>query len=204
MNSSSLKEIFDCTIVPEVNEILDNNYGLFFMNNAFDLFYNEYITLHDYYSKKYMNKNSDGLDTHKEIATIVIALLKAKLIKTLNSDYYGSECNRYSFNEQLAFKVSCDLLKSILVCDYKKDENLDANEKEYSINSLDCNGILFPKVSYQSYDENTITEFYYTSREGNYNILCLADKYFWLEDFNKRYIHQSFLKDTGVLIKKTN
>lgn len=120
MNSSNLKEIFDCTIAPEVNEILDNNYGLFFVNNAFDLFYNEYITLHDYYSKKYMNKNSDGLDTHKEIATIVIALLKAKLIKTLNSDYYGSECNRYSFNEQLAFKVSCDLLKSILVCDYKK------------------------------------------------------------------------------------
>lgn len=80
MNYSNLKEIFDCTIVPEVNEILDNNYGLFFVNNAFDLFYNEYITLHDYYSKKYMNKNSDGLDTHKEIATIVIALLKATII----------------------------------------------------------------------------------------------------------------------------
>ena len=137
--------------------------------------------------------NSDGLDVHKEIATIIIALLKVKIIKTLDSSYYDMPSIRFAFNEELAFRVGCDVLKTAILEGYKANEDLSEEEKEFSVREI-SNRFLLPKTSYQSYFDNVITEFYFTSREGNFNCLATADKFFWIEQFNKRKIKEKYNK----------
>lgn len=190
-----LTEIYNEIISVEAQKILDQNSGLLLVKNAFDLLKFEYQTLHDYYLKKYMHSHSDGLDIHKELATLVIAILKTKVIKTIDGAYYEPfgelSIEKHAFNETLAFYVSCDFLKSIISTDYDKDKSLSQEEKEFSINAI--NKFVVPFTTYQTYQKNIITEFYYTSREGNYNFLGLADKFFWLEYFNKRRIKQQYI-----------
>lgn len=192
MQNFELKEIFDNIIVPESERILNENPGLLLVDNAFDLFSFEYDVLHEYYSKKYMHPNSDGLDIHKEISTIIIALLKIKIIKTTSKDYYGTNEIKHAFNETLAFRVGCGILKTIIVCDYADDKKLSYEEKEFSINEIENGGLLLPKTTYQKYEQNTITEFYYTSREGSFNFLGIADKFFWIGYFNKRLVKEKY------------
>ena len=193
MKLSELNEIFEKIILPEAEGLLNQYSGLYLIENAFEVFSSEYSILHEYYLKKYMNPNSQGLDTHKEISTIVIALLKVKILKTLNEDYYKADNSKYAFNERLAFKVSCGILTTIISCDYEDDETLSPEEKTFSIKEFDNKGLLFPPTTYQEYVQNTITEFYYTSREGNYNFLGLADKIFWIEYFNKELIKGKYM-----------
>lgn len=191
MQNSELREIFDKIVLVDATEILDKNPGLFLVNNAFELFLKEYNVLHNYFLNKYMSINSKGLDTHKEIATIIISLLKVKIIKTLDSAYYETPSIKYAFNEELAFRVGCDILKSAIVCDYEDNKKLSKEEVTFSVNEI-TKKLLLPKTSYQSYMDNVITEFYYTSREGNFNFLATADKFFWIEYFNKRKIKENF------------
>lgn len=192
----NLKEIFDSIILKEAQRILDENSGLILVNNAFDLLHSEYQALHDYYLKKHMHSHSDGLDTHKELATIIIAILKVKMIKTIDGAYYESfgeiSIEKHAFNETLAFYVSCDFLQTIISCDYDQNDKMSKEEKDFSKNAVKVFSL--PHTTYQSYKQNVITEFYYTSREGNYNFLGLADKFFWLEYFNKRRIKQEYEK----------
>lgn len=194
MQKSELKDIYTSIIVPETENILRTHLGLFFVDNAFELFFSEYNVLYEYYSKKYMHPNSSGLDYHKEIATIVIALLKVRLIKTMSSDYYVDAGIKHAFNETLAFNTGCDMLKSILVCNYRDDEEMDAKKRNFCADFFDQSGLVFPKTTYQNYYQNTITEFYYTSREGSFNFLSLSDKFFWIELFNKSYANQIYYK----------
>ncbi len=193
MKNSELKDIFDNIIIKEAEDILTKNSGLFLIPNAFELLCSEYEILHKYYSKKYMHPNSKGLDTHKEISTIVIALLKVKILKTVDSTYYETSDHKYAFNERLAFCVGCDILKSAIICDYIENDKLSSEEISYSCNAIQ-EELLLPKTSYQDYKSNVITEFYYTSREGSYNFLGLADKFFWIEYFNRRITKQKYLK----------
>ncbi|GEM_PF-3130867 len=194
-SSLDLTEIYKEIISVEAQKILDENSGLLLVKNAFDLLNFEYQTLHDYYLKRYMHSHSDGLDVHKELATLIIAILKAKVIKTIDGAYYepfGSKSiEKHAFNEALAFHVSCDFLQSIISSDYAKDSSLSQEEKEFSMNAI--KKFFVPFTTYQSYEKNVITEFYYTSREGNYNFLGLAEKFFWLEYFNKRRIKQHYI-----------
>lgn len=191
MQNSELREIFDKIILVNATDILNKNSGLFLVNNAFELFSKEYHILHNYFFNKYMSINSKGLDTHKEIATIIISLLKVKVIKIFDSVYYESPSIKYAFNEELAFRVGCDVLKSSIVCDYEENTDISSEEIDFSVKEI-TNMLLLPKTSYQSYMDNVITEFYYTSREGNFNFLATADKFFWLEYFNKRRIKEKF------------
>jgi len=193
MTDSELREIYNSIILPEAESILNENSGLLLVNNAFELLSFEYAALHDYYSKKYMHPNSDGLDTHKEISTILISLLKVKILKTISSDYYGENSSKHAFNETLAFRTGCGILNSIIKCDYEENKELSKEEINYSLKELDDKGLRLPKTTYQKYDQNTITEFYYTSREGSYNFLALADKFFWIEYFNKKIIKDGYL-----------
>lgn len=194
MQNSELKEIFNNIIIPEAKQILTENYGLLFIDNAFELFLFEYRALHEYYLKKYMNPNSKGLDSHKEISTILISLLKVKPLKTVHSDYYATNSARHAFNETLAFRVGCDILKTIIKCDYEQNKELSDEERVFCINEIENSGLVLPKTTYQNYAQNSITEFYYTSREGSYNFLGLSDKFFWIEYFNKRKIKAKYLE----------
>ena len=191
MQSSELRDIYDNIIVKEAENILNKNSGLYLVKNAFELFASEYDILHQYYSKKYMHPNSDGLDTHKEISTILISLLKVKILKTLDSAYYESTSHKHAFNEALAFRVGCGILKTAIVGDYQSNDNLSDEEKKFSIMEIE-NQLSLPHTAYQTYHLNVITEFYYTSREGSYNFLGLSDKWFWIEYFNKRLIKEKY------------
>ena len=191
MQSSELKEIYNDIIVIEAERILNENMGLLLIPNAFELLWAEYIALHDYYAKKYMHPNSKGLDTHKEISTVVIALLKTKILKTVDVTYYDAATMRHAFNETLAFRVGCDILKSAIACDYQNNRSITSKEASFCIDKIN-QGISLPQTSYQSYQQTTIMEFYFTSREGSYNFLGLADKFFWIEYFNKRRIKQKY------------
>lgn len=195
MQNSELKEIFDKIILPEAQRILNEHSGLFLITEAYELFSFEYCALHKYYSQKYMHPNSNGLDTHKEISTIIIALLKTKIIKTVDPSYYESVMfSKHAFNEELAFCVGCHIIKSVMSCDYQSEDNdLSEDERNFSCNEIKRN-LLLPKTTYQDYKTNVITEFYYTSREGSFNFLGLADKFFWIEYFNKRKIKEKYNK----------
>lgn len=198
MNNTDLFDIYTNIIRKEADTILTENCGLFFLNDAYNVFSFEYKALHEYYSKKYMNPNSNGLDTHKEISTIVIALLKSKLIKTVDAAYYDCPGNsRFAFNERLAFRSGCGILKSCMVEDINTNNKMSDDEKAFCIKKLE-EKLCLPKTSYQSYEQNVITEFYYTSREGSYNILGLADKFFWIERFNKKLIRTQYLKSKNT------
>lgn len=198
MKNSELKEIFNEIILVNATQIIDKNPGLFLVNNAFELFAQEYDVLHEYFSKKFMNIHSEGLDIHKEIATVIIALLKVKIIKTLDSAYYETPSVKYAFNEELAFRTGCDVLKTAIVCDYEENKKISSEEIAFSINKINSK-FLLPKTSYQTYMDNVITEFYYTSREGNFNFLATADKFFWIEYFNKRQIKEQFKAATTTV-----
>lgn len=194
MRNTDLAEIYQNIVRPEAEKILSHNCGLFLVNDAYEIFLEEYNALHEYYTKKYMNSSSEGFDTHKEISTIIISLLKAKLIKTVDGAYYQAvRVSKCAFNEELAFFVGCGILQSCMACDYRDNEKLGEEERTFSLKEIQ-KILLLPKTSYQTYQENVITEFYYTSREGSYNVLGLADKFFWIEQFNKRHIKEKYSK----------
>lgn len=193
MQSSDFKEIYDGIICPEAVKILENNPGLYLIDNAYEVLQKEYSILYEYFTSKYMSTNSEGPDVHKEIAIIIISMLKAKVIKTLSSDYYKSTTLKFAFNEILAFSTGLGILSTAIIEDYKNNAKISQEEKDFSVNRIEKDGLLFPHTSYQSYYENVITEFYNTSREGCYNFLSMADKFFWIEYFNKRKIKQSFI-----------
>ncbi len=194
MRIGDLADIYQNIIFPEIERILTHNTGLLLVEDAYEIFLAEYDALSAYYSKKYMNEDSQGFDTHKEISTIIISLLKCKLIKTVDGAYYkAAKVSKCAFNETLAFFVACGILQSCMACDYLDNKDLDKEEREFSSNEIKRR-LLLPKTSYQTYKQNLITEFYYTSREGSYNVLALADKFFWIELFNKSQMRKKYLE----------
>ena len=148
-----------------------------------------------------MSSSSDGMDSHKEISTIVISLLKTKPIKTVNSDYYEAETERHAFNETLAFRVGCGVLTSIMAVDYRTKKDGDKDYNSYCAESIKQR-IVFPDTTYQTYKQNVITEFYYTSREGSFNFLGISDKFFWIEYYNKHILSVRYKKKQRQDTKK--
>ena len=202
MQNFELKDIYERIIEPEANILLIDNPGLFLLPTAFDVLFAEYSVLYNYYSQKFMSKESEGIDYHKEISLVVIALLKAKIIKTVDESYYYGLKERHAYNEELSFICGCKILQTIISENYNTDNTISNEEREFCKKEIQKT-LLLPKTTYASYQRNVITEFFFTSREGCFNFLALADKFFWIEYFNKRQIKERYKKKTSKSQEKT-
>lgn len=73
------------------------------------------------------------------------------------------------------------LLRALIRANAKKLSNEEMKKKV--LDAFDGE-LVFPKTNHGDYKQNLLFQLYYTKKEGNYNILALADSVFFIENYN--------------------
>ena len=125
--------------------------------------------------------NPDKLaDRHKIASCYIYAILKTDVLACSLSKQYKDEKNLL-LNERLALCFGMTLLRALILGNAKE---LKDEEVRQLVKKAFYGEFLFPKVNHGNYKQNLLLQLYYTKKEGNYNILALADSLYLIENYN--------------------
>lgn len=181
MTSEQFDFLWRTVIYNQAVEVQNRFPDILFVESVKDDILDTYNETLAYCKKKYMVDKAKLVDRHKISAIMVISILKHEPIKYLNKQYYLNP-SEWLFNESLAWTTGCSILTAFVLERIHKKYY-----KEYSSYSIDLlekafeKGIIMPRTYHGKYKNNVLFELHMTKKENNYNILALADKFFWLE-----------------------
>lgn len=182
MTFEEFNNLWDKVICNQVNEIQVRFPDVYFLEDSKQGIFDTYNETIDYCKKHYMSDCKKRVDRHKISAAIVISVLKNEPIKYINQKYFSDSPTHWLFNEQLALTTGCSVLKTFILRRIKERRYEEySSYSEEKLKTVFENGIVFPKTYHGSYKDNLLFEFYCMKKEGNYNLLSLADKFFLLE-----------------------
>lgn len=167
-------------IEPVIEEYCDNDYGIEIRPNAKDLIWNNYAKLNRHCRENYMLNPEKLMDRHKTTACYMFAILKTDVLSCSIAQDLGDE-RGLLLNERLALCFGMTLLRALILGN--ANELSDQVLKQKVKVAFDGE-IAFPKVNHGSYKNNLLLQLYYTKKEGNYNILALADSLYLIENYN--------------------
>ena len=145
--------------------------------NAKEIIFEYYSRLNQECKQYYMEDVNGKLDRHKVCACLMFAILQANVLHCEIAESDTDE--RYLvLNEHLALTVGLSLLRAFIVADITNNDGLEHKQK--LIELLD-NGIKLPKTNHGNYEENFISELYYTKKFYKYNVLSLSNTLYLLE-----------------------
>lgn len=165
---------------PVINEYCANEYGIEVRPDAEDLIWINYVKFNRHCREEYM-RNPDSLtDRHKIVACYIYAILKSDILSCSLAKQLGDEKNLL-LNERLALCFGMSLLRALIRGNIKtlKDEEIKRQVREVFKDEF-----AFPTTNHGEYKQNLLLQLYYTKKEGNYNILALADSLFLIENYN--------------------
>lgn len=167
-------------LLPVINEYCAKESGIEVRPNAEELVWGNYVKLNRHCREEYMNNPEKLADRHKITACYIYAILKADILHCSLSKELGDDMNLL-LNERLALCFGMTLLRALIRGNAKelKDEEM----KEKVLNAFE-DEMFFPKTNHGDYKQNLLFQLYYTKKEGNYNILALADSMFFIENHN--------------------
>lgn len=195
INKKDFENIWDIVILAEIAKLKKKHRDIYFNDNSKNEIFDLCNELINYCEKYYVKDPDKTVDRYTICSCIIIAILKVEPIKYLDSKYYD-DVTAWLFNEKIALTAALSVLKAFMIeCAeqgvYKglgKTElaNLKSNLSKTK------NGIVFPKIYKDSFGEKFLFELYCTKKESAYNILALANEFFFLErNTVSRYIKSS-------------
>lgn len=167
-------------IIPVFKHYQKTHGGILFPEYEFAEIRSYYEDLIGYAKRHYMSNQEGLLNRHKVSAALMIAILKAKPIKKISSDYYipnkNSEPTAWPFNERLAITVALSVLRCFIDARvyYAFSGKLISRPifedvcKEDKI--IFANGIPIRKQEREDWE----WELYQIRQDGAYNVLAIA------------------------------
>ena len=172
MTNDDFDKIWNTVVLSEFAEYEKKFPGLFLYSNSKRDVFEEYSRQNNYCKHYYMKDPTKPLDRHKVSSAIIIAILKVEPIRMSSELYIEDKEHLWLFNQKLAITVGLSVLVSFI--EYDNEENEELLNKTR-------NGIIYPEANHGTYINNFATELYYTHKDGNYNLLALANELFLLE-----------------------
>lgn len=180
LDYKSYVEYYETVIVPVVSEYCDQNAGVIVLPNAKEKIWENYEEFNCHCKHEYMKDKQGLLDRHKVTACYIYAILKTNpLVCTIA--FQNGDDSSLMLNERLAFCFGMTLLRALIHVEISK---LTDEELKKRATAIFDNQIGFPKVNHGEYKSNILSQLYQTKREGNYNVLALAETLYLLEALN--------------------
>ena len=176
----SYQECYKKILEPVIEEYRSADYGVEVRPDADKIIWKNYAKFNRHCREEYMKNPEKLTDRHKVAACYIYAILKSDILSCSLSKQLGDEKNLL-LNERLAVCFGMTLLRALIRGNAKEIKDSEIKKKLLEI----FNGELdFPKTNHGEYRENLYMQLYHTKKEGNYNILALADSLFYVECYN--------------------
>lgn len=194
MEHSEFDTIWEKVIWKKANSIMREFDGLIIHEEIDDEIYAYVEELCNYATNHYMEPHGNEpvvLNRYKIAAAYMIAILKARPLKKVDSRFYKEAHDLWIFNEELALYTGLSIIRSFLLED-ANDESCDMKEAERKrIIALFAKRIPLLQDEKKQWER----ELYYLRHEGCYNLLALAHE---LEDYIKIIMYKDELREKGL------
>lgn len=179
----SYLEYYKQIIVPVIEDYCQKDYGIIVKTNAEEIIWHNYVKFMRHCREEYMQDPEKLADRHKIVACYIFAILKSNLLTSSLSQEYGDE-KHLLLNERLAFCFGMTLLRALIRGNANQLSNQDIKK---AVLKAFNDELLFPQTNHGIYKDNFLLQLYYTKKEGNYNILALANSLYLIESYNLIY-----------------
>lgn len=176
----SYQKYYQQIIEPVINEYCSKEYGIEVRPDNQELIWKNYVKFNRHCREEYMNNPEKLTDRHKIASCYIYAILQADVLHCPLSKQLGDRTNLL-LNERLALCFGMSLLRAMV---RGKAKGIKSEEIKEKVLKAFEGEIMFPKTNHGDYKENLLFQLYYTKKEGNYNILSLADSIFLIENYN--------------------
>lgn len=165
---------------PVIDDYCSKESGIEVRPDAEVLVWRNYVKFNRHCHEEYMSDPKKLTDRHKITSCYIYAILQADILHCSLSRQLGDDMNLL-LNERLALCFGMSLLRALIRGNAK--ELKDEEVKKKVLSAFDGE-LGFPKTNHGDYKHNLLFQLYYTKKEGNYNILALADSIFLIESYN--------------------
>lgn len=165
---------------PVINDYCSTESGITVCPDVESLVWKNYVKFNRHCREEYMNDPDKLADRHKITTCYIYSILRSNILDCSLSRQIGDD-KSLLLNERLALCFGMTLLRALIRANAKKltDEEI----KKKILVAFDGE-LSFPKTNHGDYKQNLLFQLYYTKKEGNYNILALADSIFFIENYN--------------------
>lgn len=167
-------------IQPMINDYCNKESSIEVHPYAENLIWRNYVKFNRHCREEYMDDPEKLTDRHKVVTCYIYAILQADILYCSLSKQLGDDLNLL-LNERLALCFGMTLLRALIRGNAKNLKDEEIKKKVLSAFDGEMN---FPKTNHGDYKQNLLFQLYYTKKEGNYNILALADSIFFIENYN--------------------
>ncbi len=181
----SYKIYYQKILQPVIDEYCSKESGITVRPDAESLVWRNYVKFNRHCREEYMNNPGKLADRHKITTCYIYSILQADILNCSLSMQLGDDKNLL-LNERLSLCFGMTLLRALIRGNAKKLKNEEVKKKVLS--AFDGE-LVFPKTNHGDYKQNLLFQLYYTKKEGNYNILALADSIFFIENYNLNLNH---------------
>lgn len=165
---------------PVINEYCSEESGIEVHPDAVSLVWRNYVKFNRHCREEYMNNPEKLADRHKITTCYIYSIVQSNILDCSLSKQLGDD-KHLLLNERLALCFGMTLLRALIRANAKKLSNEEMKKKV--LDAFDGE-LVFPKTNHGDYKQNLLFQLYYTKKEGNYNILALADSVFFIENYN--------------------
>lgn len=176
----SYKIYYQKIISPVINDYCAKDSGIEVRPDAQELVWRNYVKLNRHCREEYMSDPEKLTDRHKITSCYMYAIIQADILSCSLSKQLGDDMNLL-LNERLALCFGMSLLRALIRGNAKE---LQDEELKNKVLDAFAGELAFPKTNHGDYKNNMLFQLYYTKKEGNYNILALADSIFFIENYN--------------------
>lgn len=177
LDKDSFDYYYDNGIEIIINDFRNRYSDIIVNPNARDVIWKEYIGFNYHCKTTYMSSEDRLLDRHKVVACYIYGIEKAYVLSSLDSLRQGDSTHLF-LNEELAYSFGMSLLRALILDLAEKIEHKD------KICEVFKSEIVLPECTHGDFKNNFLSQLYFTYKEGNYNILALAESLYLIECYN--------------------
>ena len=180
MDSHSFGIYYDNIIEPVLAEYISSTPGLVLNPFSKNRIWSEYCFFNQLCKTRYMKEEAHLIDRHKVVACYIYAVEKAHVVTSVVSLQEGDDTHLL-LNERLALCFGMSVFRALIMDLADGLEDLEMRGKAMAAFG---DGFAFPECNHGNYIDNIRSQLYFTYRDGNYNILALAETLYFIEIFN--------------------
>ena len=180
MDRNSFDKYYDKIVVPVLERYVSSHHGILVHPKHKERVWSEYSSFNCLCKNKYMKDAAHLIDRHKVVACYIYAVEKAHVISSVDSLREGDDTHLL-LNERLALCFGMSVFRALIMDLAEGIEDLETKGK---VSAVFSDGFAFPECNHGNYLDNIKSQLYFTYRDGNYNILALAETLYFIEIYN--------------------
>ena len=171
---------YDSIIEPVLAEYVSSTPGLVLHPFRKARIWSEYLFFNQLCKTRYMKEEAHLIDRHKVVACYIYAVEKAHVITSTVSLQEGDDTHLL-LNERLALCFGMSVFRALIMdlADGLEDPEMRRKAMEVFVDDF-----TFPECNHGNYIDNMRSQLYFTYKDGNYNVLALAETLYFIEIFN--------------------